>query len=584
MVQNIDVRQKPGQEPGQELGQEHVLIPVFRFLRKVFFGIAVVSMVINMLMLTGPIFMLQIYDRVLSSGSVPTLLVIGGLAFGLYVFFGLLEGLRSRLLLRTGQQVDVRLSGMVYALSTRLPLLLGAKSAMLRPVQDLDTVRKFLSGPGPGAIFDIPWIPLYLIIVFLFHPILGFTAVGGALIICVMIGINEVLSRKPAAQASKEAGRRSALVESGRRNAEVIRSMGMVVALKTRWEKGNSAYLRKQLVAGDRTGLFGTLIKTFRFLLQSAVLGVGGWLAIKQEITPGVMIAASIMTSRALAPVELAVGQWRGFVASRQSIKRLKKMLDDRERTDDLMDLPLPRKTLRLQNAFCGPAGSNKAFVRAIGFDLAAGDGLGIIGPSGCGKSTLVRAIVGVTPTLKGSIRFDGAKLDQWPPAKFGQFIGYLPQDIQLFDGTVAQNIARFDLDAPAEKIMDASALADVHDMIVHLPDGYNTMIGTEGIRLSGGQQQRIALARALYGRPFLIVLDEPNSNLDAEGEACLTRAIKTMRSSGSIVIVIAHRPSVTAAVNTILCMKAGQSVAYGPRDEVLKQVLGTPRRKRGAA
>lgn len=577
----------PGSEPSQ--GNSAVrpvnISEVLGSLRSAFWGIGLVSMLINVLMLTGPLFMLQVYDRVLASGSVPTLIVIGGLAIILYLFYGLLEGIRGRLLGRAGQRVDAQLSASAYAVSTVLPLRLGAEAGKHRPVNDLDTLRQFLSGPGPAAIFDVPWMPLYLGIVFLFHSVLGFVAIGGALVICVLIALNEALSRKPAAEAARVAGRRASVVEFSRRNAEAVQSMGMMDALSARWNTENDAYLAKQRSAEDWTGFFGTAIKTVRFLLQSAILGVGAWLAIKQEISPGVMIAASIMTSRALAPVEQAVGNWRGFVAARQSLQRLRAVMtvEVKAAAEEKMDLPLPRSSLSLEDLYCGPAGINRPFVQGVSLALAAGDGLGIIGPSGSGKSTLARGIVGLAPALKGSVRFDGAELSQWQSGKLGAIIGYLPQDVQLFDGTIAENISRFALESSSELIIDAAKLADVHDLIVALAEGYNTVIGSGGMALSGGQRQRIALARALYGRPFLVVLDEPNSNLDAEGEAALTGAIKAMRAHGSVVVVIAHRPSAISAIDKVLCLKEGRVAAFGPKDEVMQKILA-PVPKSGAA
>ena len=555
-------------------GRDNPVFLAFRPIRTAFWGVAIVSFVINILMLTGPIFMLQVYDRVLASGSVPTLVVIGILAMVLYVFYGILEGIRGRILARLGQRVDARLSGIVYKVSNSLPVRLGRKAAQLRPVQDLDTIRQFLSGPGPAAIFDIPWLPLYLGIVFLFHPLLGIVGLAGAVIITVLIGMNEMMSRKPTAEAAGQAGRRASLVESGQRNSEVVTAMGMQSALTTRWDAQNVEYLTTQRKASDRTGLFGTAIKTIRFVLQSAILGVGAWLAIKQEITPGVMIAASIMTSRALAPIEQAVAQWRGFVASRQALKRLKEVLVVADAEPEKMDLPIPSGKITVQQLFCGPFGEAMPFVQNVSLELQAGDGLGVIGPSGSGKSTFARALVGVTPALKGVVRYDGAELGQWPGEKRGEFIGYLPQDLQLFDGTIAENIARFTEGASPEKIIEAAKLADVHDLIVALPEGYNTVIGRSGRSLSAGQRQRIALARALFGNPFLVVLDEPNSNLDAEGEGALTNAIKQMRAKGSIVVVIAHRPSAIATVDKILCLKDGKMAGFGPKEEVLKQVV----------
>ncbi|KZM51759.1 type I secretion system permease/ATPase [Labrenzia sp. OB1] len=546
----------------------------FQPIRTAFWGVAIVSFVINILMLTGPVFMLQVYDRVLASGSVPTLVAIGLLAIVLYVFYGFLEGIRARILSRLGQRLDARLSGLAYKMSNSLPVRLGRKASGLRPVQDLDTVRQFLSGPGPAAIFDLPWLPLYLGIVFLFHPLLGVVALGGAVVISVLIGLNEMMSRRPSEEAAGHSGKRASLVEIGQRNSEAVMAMGMQSSLTSRWDAHNSEYLSTQRTAADRTGLFGTAIKTIRFVLQSTILGVGAWLAIKQEITPGVMIAASIMTSRALAPVEQAVAQWRGFVASRQALRRLREVLQIDEAETDKMDLPLPANRVAVEQVFCGPFGEATPFVQNVSLELQSGDGLGIIGPSGSGKSTFARSLVGVTPPLKGVIRYDGAELEQWPADKRGEFIGYLPQDLQLFDGTIAENIARFRSDASSEKIIEAAGLADVHDLIVALPEGYNTVIGRSGRLLSAGQRQRVALARALYGNPFLVVLDEPNSNLDAEGEGALTNAIRAMRDKGSIVVVIAHRPSAIATVDKILCLKEGKMAGFGPKEEILKQVV----------
>lgn len=543
-------------------------------LRASYVSVFFVSCVINILMLTGPLFMLQVYDRVLASGSVPTLVVISSLAIGLYVFYGILEVLRGRILSRIGQRVDAQLSAESYDLSTNLPIMLGSKASRLRPVQDLDTLRQFLSGPGPAAMFDLPWMPIYLLIVFLFHPLLGTVALSGGLIICIFIGLKEIFSRAPAQEFAQENGRRASLVEVSRRNAEVIKAMGMIDALKDRWTQGNDKYLEKQRATSDTAGLFGTMVKSFRFLLQSAVLGVGAWLAIKQEVSPGIMIAASIMTSRALAPIEQAVAHWPSYVASRQSKKRLKDILEGRIDSGTKMELPAPNASITVDNVASGPAGLKMVTVQGITLDLQAGDGMGVIGPSGSGKSTFARSLVGVTPCLRGSIRFDGSELDQWSSLQAGQFIGYLPQDIQLFDGSVSENISRFMPDADSNAVIEAARLANVHDMITSLPDGYNTFIGQSGFVMSAGQQQRIALARALFNNPFLIVLDEPNSNLDSEGEAALTNAMKAMCEKGSIVVVIAHRPSAIAAVNKILCINDGKQAAFGPKDEVLRKVI----------
>ena len=553
-------------------GKSTLIDESLRVLRSAFSGIALLGLPINLLMLTGPLFILQVYDRVLGSGSVPTLVVLAGMTIGLYVFYGLLEGIRARVLLRIGQRLDAQLSGASYECSVGLPIQLGAKAERLDPVRDLETVRQFLVGPGPAAIFDIPWMPIYLGVIFLFHPVLGVLATGGAIVICVLIGLNEMVSRKPAADANRQAVFRASLVEQGRRNAEAIAAMGMMATLRDIWGDFNETFLSSQRAAADRTSLFGTLIKSFRFMLQSAILGAGAWLAIKQEITPGVMIAASILTSRALSPVEQAVGQWRGFVAARQGFRRLREIVENAPAEPQRMELPIPVKNLSAENLVSGPVGN--PVLQNVSFSLNAGDGLGVIGSSGAGKTTLARTLVGVYPVLRGAMRFDSADLFQWAPERQGKFIGYLPQDIQLFAGTVAQNIARFDREASSEAIIEAAGLADAHELITALPDGYDTKIGPSGNTLSGGQMQRIALARALYGSPFLVVLDEPNSNLDADGETALTRAIRALRAAGSIVVIIAHRPSALAAVDTLLFMKDGRAQAFGPKDQVLKKVL----------
>ncbi|MEP2978645.1 MAG: type I secretion system permease/ATPase [Lentilitoribacter sp.] len=555
----------------------------FKSLTPTYVGVGVLSLVINLLMLTGPLYMLQIYDRVLASGSVPTLLVISLFALGMFVFFGVLDGLRQRILARIGAWLDAKLTASVFDLSTALPLLLGPEATKVRPIQDLDTIRNFMSGPGPSAMFDIPWLPVYLGLVYLFHPVLGNIALGGVIIIFVLILLKEHVSKKPAKELAVAAAERQRLIEHGRVNAEAIQAMGMMNALKTRWEEKNSEFLKASQNSLDSGANFGSFVKTIRMVLQSAMLGVGAYYAILQEITPGVMIAASIMTTRAFAPVEQAIGQWPLFVSARQSRQRLGDLLSMRPSNDDVMNLPIPTQKLTVGNLSCGPAGLKKIVVQNVSFELSAGDGLGIIGPSGSGKSTLARALVGVTTIARGAVRFDGSKLDQWAMSRWGEIIGYLPQDIQLFDGTVSENISRFSLDADADKVREAARLANVHELIAALPDGYNTVIGKSGFAMSAGQQQRIAFARAIYDKPFLIVLDEPNSNLDAEGEHALTNAIVELRKAGSIVIVIAHRPSAIAAVDKILMVDKGMTKAFGPKADVMAKVVAAVPNQKGA-
>ncbi len=568
---------------GDDVEETSPLGTVLSSLRRWLWGVGAISFVLNLLTLTGPLFMLQVYDRVLASGSVPTLVALGCFALALYLFFGVLEALRSRLLFRIGQQVDAQLSAQTFSLSAMIPNWFGAKGGKLRPVDDLDALTRFMSGGGPSAIFDMPWLPFYLGLVFLFHWLLGVVALTGVVLICILVVLSELKCRKPSAAAAQLRGRRGSFVEESRRNAEAIHAMGMSDALWQHWNTENATLLERQHFAADWSGFFSSAARTVRFILQSAILAVGAWLAILHEISPGVMIACSIMTSRALAPVEQAVGQWRGFISARESFLRLKALLQAPLSPDLVVELPLPNKRLVVEQLYCCPAGTQAPVIHGVSLDLHAGDGISILGPSGAGKSTLVRAIIGSASVLRGDIRLDGATLDQWSAEARGRFIGYLPQDLQLFDGTVAQNIARFDPRASSEAIIEAAMLADVHDLIVGLPDGYDTMVGPGGMSLSGGQRQRIALARALFGKPFLLVLDEPNSNLDAEGEAALAKAILTMRAHGSIVIVVAHRPRVIGAVDTVLCLQEGRTAGYGPRDKVMRNMLVPVRTKERA-
>ncbi|WP_346432234.1 type I secretion system permease/ATPase [Breoghania sp. L-A4] len=419
----------------------------------------------------------------------------------------------------------------------------------------------------------MPWMPVYLAIIFIFHPLLGWLAVGGSLIIATLVLLNELSVRAPMGELAQLSARRTDAVAAAKRNAEVVSAMGMLKALTGRWEADNLVYQSVQQRAADRASTFGTAIKAFRFMLQSAVLGLGAWLAIRQEVSPGIMIAASIITARALAPVEQAVANWRGFVGARQARGRLTRVFEASAATEPETVLPPPSRTLVVERLATAAPGEHAALVQGVTFRLQAGDGLGIIGPSGSGKTCLLRALVGVWPPVRGSIRLDGAEYSQWERTAIGRSIGYLPQDVELFDGSIADNIARFDPDRSSESVLEAARLAGVHDLVKALPEGFDTMIGEGGARLSAGQRQRVGLARALYRAPFLLALDEPNSNLDGEGEAALSAAVQTMRAKGSIVIVVAHRASAIAAVDKLLYIKEGQQVAFGPKDAVLAKI-----------
>ncbi|HKH34782.1 MAG TPA: type I secretion system permease/ATPase, partial [Beijerinckiaceae bacterium] len=489
------------------------------------------SGMINLLYLTGSFFMLEIYDRVLPSRSVPTLIGLVVIAGVLYVFQGVLDVFRGRVMVRIGAALDEALNARVFDMLVRLPLKTRAPGDDLQAVRDLDQVRQFLSSLGPTALFDLPWMPLYVGICFIFHFWIGMTAVVGALILVGVTLITEFRTREPTRAAAETGMARNALALASRRNAEVLQAMGMGGRVGALWGSANAKFMASQQLASDVAGGLGAVSKVLRMALQSAVLGVGAYLVIEQQATAGVIIASSILTSRALAPVELAIANWRGFVAARQSWKRLVELMAAMPRREESMALPRPSATLSVEGVSAVPPGTQRFVVQDVTFGLKAGNGLGVIGPSASGKSSLARLLVGVWSPIRGKVRLDGAALEQWNPEALGRHIGYLPQDVELFAGTVAENIARFEPEPDAEAILAAAKAANVHDLILRLPDGYETQIGESGQALSAGQCQRVALARALYGDPFLIVLDEPNSNLDAEGEQALTQAILSARA-----------------------------------------------------
>jgi PrtD family type I secretion system ABC transporter len=561
----------PGGPARSELGE------ALRACRGAFIGVGLMSCMINLLYLTGSFFMLEVYDRVLPSRSVPTLVGLIVLASGLYVAQGVLDLLRGRILVRIGSSLDEALSARVFQTVVRLPLMAGGRSEGLQPLRDLDNVRAFLSGMGPGAMFDLPWLPLYLAICFAFHTMLGLTALIGAVILVVLTIVTEFMTRAPAREATALAARRSDLASAGRRNAEVLVAMGMAGRLTDSWADSNQKYLAGNQRTSDVAGGLGAVAKVLRMTLQSAVLGVGAYLVIHQEATAGIIIAGSILSARALAPVDLAIANWKGLVAARQSWHRLNGLLTALPARARPTQLQNPTQRLSVENLSVAPPGDHKLVVQDASFALKAGNGLGIIGPSGSGKSSLLRALVGVWQPLRGSVRLDAAALDQWTSDSLGRHIGYLPQDVELFAGTVAQNISRFDPDAASNDIIAAAKEAGVHDLIVSMREGYDTQVGEQGSVLSAGQAQRVALARALYGDPFLIVLDEPNSNLDTEGDEALTRAVRNARARGAIVVVVAHRPIGIDGVDMLLVLKEGRVQAFGPKDTVLAQVLQRP-------
>ncbi|MFK7945790.1 MAG: type I secretion system permease/ATPase [Paracoccaceae bacterium] len=559
-----------------------------RGLWRTFVIVGLFSAIVNILMLTGPMFMLQVYDRVLSSGSVATLQGLFLIVVGLYAFMALYDFLRARLLSRASYRLDQTVGAVAFAKWVRGGSDPGDK--MTRPLSDLGVVRQFLGSPGVLGIFDLPWVPFYLAVVMFIHPWLGWLAIGGAGVVVVMALANQWTTRMHYARAMAMDGTESFFVEQARRNAEAVLPLGMLDRVKNRWSEMHTAGLAIGQVGGDRAEGFTASSKAFRMLLQSALLGLGGYLALQQEITPGMIIAGSIIAGRALAPLDQVIGNWRGIVRTREAHKRLKETLDNQKPANIAMRLPEPKGFVNLVNVYKYPperlaGGEQPPILQQISFELEPGDALGVIGPSASGKSTLARLLIGSWRPDAGEVRLDGATLDQWQPEELGQFIGYLPQSLELLSGTIRDNICRFDPEAQDEDIIAAARIAGVHEMVLKLAEGYGTRIGYGTPQLSGGQVQRIGLARAVYGMPKLVVLDEPNSNLDASGDEALSQAIATMREAGSTVVVMAHRPSAIAAVTKVLVLKEGRVVHFGPKDEVLRKAtrptpVETPQRK----
>ncbi|MDB5570027.1 MAG: putative transporter family, HlyB subfamily [Hyphomicrobiales bacterium] len=533
-------------------------------------GVAIFSALINLLYLTGSFYMLQVYDRVIPSRSVDTLIALSVLAGLLFAGQGALDIYRTRILLRVGRAIDERLSPRVFSLIGQLPLT-GRATLGLQPMRDLDNIRTFFANGGPSAFFDLPWAPLYIGICFLFHPAVGLIALAGVLLLAFLTALAEIYTRAPMTETAAHSVSRNNFAEAARRNAEVVTALGMGARMRERWMRTGDSYLDGHQRASDISSGFSGLSKMARMALQSAALGVGALLVIKGEATGGVIIAGSILAARALAPIELMIMHYKSFVSARQSWKRLGDLLVAYPEKPAPLALPRPSTVMSVENLAVSPPGSQRIVAHGVSFELPAGAGLGVIGPSASGKSCLARALVGVWAPARGSVRLDGAALDQWSPEALGAHIGYLPQDIELFEGTIAENIARFNPAASDETIIRAAEQAGVHSMIVRLPKGYETQIGQGGVALSGGQKQRIGLARALYGDPFLLVLDEPNSNLDAVGDQALTQAILDFRARGGIAIMIAHRPSALEVVDQVLVLANGEVKAFGPKDKVLR-------------
>ncbi|RWL50335.1 MAG: type I secretion system permease/ATPase [Mesorhizobium sp.] len=535
-----------------------------------FAAVAGFSFVINLLVLSTSVYMLQVYDRVLPGRSVETLVYLTLIATAALVAMGALEFFRSRLLVQLGTWIDRVLSPQVLARG--LENTLRGSSYRTEALRDLATLRGYLGGGGIMALFDAPWMPLYLAFIFLLHPLLGLLALGGAVVLFGLALANNALTAGTLKHANAASARAYQATDAGFRNAEVIDGMGMGSVLARRWDQANASVLALQTTASDRAGLINAFTKPFRMFLQVAVLGLGAWLSLRHEVSPGAMVAASIIMSRALAPVEQAIATWKQTTGAREAWARLNRLFEAPRLRPPGMELPRPQGRLSVEALTFTPANAKEPVLRNLSFAVPPGQALAVIGPSAAGKSTLARLIVGMASPQQGQVRLDDVDVFAWNRDDFGAHVGYLPQDVELFPGTVRENIARMEQGDPGE-VVAAARMAGVHEMILRLPNGYDTEIGEQGSVLSGGQRQRIGLARALYRRPALVVLDEPNSNLDAVGEEALNQAIAAMKTAGSTVVIVAHRPSLMVNVDCVLVLNEGQAQNFGPRDAVLAQL-----------
>jgi ATP-binding cassette subfamily C protein len=538
--------------------------------RGLFLSVFVFSIFVNILMLTGSLFMLQVYDRVLGSRSEETLVALSVLVAALYVLMGVLEYARGRVAARIGARFQETLDPRVFDAVLRRAVLPDERSRPSSGLKDVEAIQRFLSSPVLFAIFDMPWTPVFIAAIFVFHPLLGWLAVAGGAILIVITLLNQMATRKPTHTSHAAAQQSDEFAETMREEAELLQGLGMRKAALARWKIFRDKALEAQIALSDRSGTYTTASKTFRFFLQSAMLALGAWIVLQGEMTAGAMIAGSILMGRALAPVEQAIGGWPMFQRAREGWKNLIELLGTTPSEADRLPLPAPKAILDVHQITVVPPSEKQATLRMLSFRVEPGQAIGVIGPSAAGKSTLARVLVGIWRPASGKIRLDGASLEQYGTEDIGRHIGYLPQDVTIFSGTVAENIARLGSPDPA-KVIEAAKKAGAHEMILKLPNGYDTFIASGGGRLSGGQRQRLGLARAMYGNPVLLVLDEPNSNLDAQGSAALNTAIRQMKAEGKSVIIMAHRPAGIAECDMILVIDNGIRKDFGPRDQVLK-------------
>ena len=536
--------------------------------KRAFFNIGLFSAVINLLMLAPALYMLQVYDRVLASGNEMTLLMLTLMILGLFGLMGALEWVRSQVVIRLGTQMDMRLNQRVYDAAFEAQLSTGSPAAG-QALNDLTSLRQFATGNALFAFFDAPWFPVYLWVIFMFSPWLGLLALGGAVLLMLLAWLNQRVSQGPLKAASELSVEATQQASAHLRNAEAIEAMGMLATLRGHWLAQHTAFLAQQNLASEKTASVGAWSKGVRLALQSLVLGLGALLAVQGQITAGMMIAGSILMGRVLSPIDQLIGVWKQWTSARLAYQRLESLLQAHPARPPRMALPVPRGELAVEQLSASAPGTRRATLSNLSFTLPAGQVLGVIGPSGCGKSTLARLLIGVWQPLAGKVRLDGAQLSQWDKQQLGPHLGYLPQDIQLFAGTIAQNIARF-AQVDADKVLAAAQMAGVHSLILQMPEGYDTRLGDGGAGLSGGQKQRIGLARALYGLPALIVLDEPNANLDEAGEQALLQAIAQLKQLKRTLILITHKPNVLTLTDQLLILREGQLQAYGPTAKVL--------------
>lgn len=534
-----------------------------------FLSAAGFSLLINFLMITPSIYMLQVYDRVVSTGNKSTLLMLTLIVVVLFITLAALEWVRSQILVKVSTRLEMLLNQRLFQIAFKQSLYSGGQRATTQPLDDLMGLRQFLTGSGLFAFFDAPWMPIYLALLFIFHPWFGWFSVFTAILLCIVAVATEKATTKILSEANNVAMTTRGVLGRNLRNAEVIESMGMLTKIMERWMTGAVKVLDLQAVASSRAGLLMALSKIIRLSSQSLILGLGAYLVIEREISAGLMIAGSILMGRALAPIDLIIASWKGFIGARDQYHRLNELLLKIPADKEHMLLPDPQGRVQLENAVIIPPGSKFPVIKGVNLVIEKGDIVGVIGPSGAGKSTLARAILGIWPTANGAIRLDGAEIFNWDREHLGSFIGYLPQDIELFEGTIGENIARFGSMDP-EKVVTAAKMADVHELILGFSEGYDTIIGASGGNLSGGQRQRIGLARALYGNPVLVVLDEPNSNLDEQGEAALEKALLQLKQKQATVLIITHRNNVLSKVDKLLILQDGALSVYGPRDKVI--------------